>query len=191
MTAIRGIGCSRNCESVFPEWLLDSPPEAVGERRWWAYYTKARQEKALAGNLMAMSIPYYLPLIPRTTSYGRSRTTRWLPLFPGYVFVFADDDERVQSLTTNRVSTSLYVPQPEILHRDLLRLKRVIESREPVTAEDRLAKGERVRVTRGALAGIEGMVMERRGQHRLLVSICFLQQGASVVIEQDWLEAIL
>lgn len=191
MTTISGIGRSADCETVYPEWLLDIPPEPVGERRWWAFYTKARQEKALAGNLMAMSIPYYLPLIPRTASYERSKATRWIPLFPGYIFVYADDDERVQSLTTNRVSTSLYVPQPEILHRDLVGLKRMIESGEPVTAEDRLAKGERVRVTRGALAGIEGTVIERRGQHRLLVSICFLQQGASVVIEQDWLEAVL
>lgn len=180
----------KNLASVYPEWLLDSPPDANGDRRWWAFYTKARQEKTLADNLKSMAIPYYLPLLPRTASYGRSRVTRWIPLFPGYVFAFADDDERVQSLSTNRISTTLFVSQSELLRRDLLRLKTVLDSGELVTAEERLVEGERVRVTKGALTGIEGVVTGRRGEHRLLVSICFLQQGASVAIEHDCLEAI-
>ena len=50
--------------------------------------------------------------------------------------------------------------------------------------------GDRVRVRRGPLAGVEGTVLTRRGRKRLLVSVDFLQQGASVEIEDFLLEPI-
>jgi hypothetical protein len=56
--------------------------------------------------------------------------------------------------------------------------------------ESRLAPGRRVRVRHGALAGLEGTVLLRRGRTRLLVAVDFLQQGASVDIEDYCLEAI-
>ncbi len=181
---------SHNCPAVYPGGLLDGSLHDECDRQWWAYYTKARQEKSSAEDLRAMSIPRYLPLIHRSVLYGRSRVHRWIPLFPGYVFVFASEDERVQSLTTNRVTTTLRVMQPDRLRQDLLQLQRLIESGEPVTAEDRLEEGDRVRVRSGALAGIEGLVLQRRGQRRLLVSVDFLQKGASIAIDQDLLEVI-
>ena len=50
--------------------------------------------------------------------------------------------------------------------------------------------GNRVRVRRGPLAGLEGAVLVRRGQTRLLVQVNFLQKGASVEIDDFLLEPI-
>jgi transcription antitermination factor NusG len=113
-----------------------------------------------------------------------------VPLFPGYVFLLGSEDDRVRSLTTNRVSRVISVPDPAELHFDLQQLQRLIESGAPLTAESRLAPGDRVRVKQGPLLGIEGTVLRRRDETRLLISIRFIQQGASLAIDDYMLERL-
>jgi transcription antitermination factor NusG len=176
--------------SLFPPGLLDAPLGEARDRRWTALYTKARQEKALARELWKFHVPFYLPLVKKTgISRGRKRTSL-SPLFAGYVFIFADESERVRSLTTNRVSRTLAVEDQEQLLFDLRQLRRLIDSNAPLTIESRLAPGQRVRVRGGAFAGLEGDVLRRRGETRLLVSVNFLQKGASVEIDDFLLEPL-
>ena len=169
----------------------ESPDDSDEEpRRWWAMYTRARQEKALARDMFQWQIPFYLPLIPKTREYGRRRVRATIPLFAGYLFLYGTEDERVKSLTTNRVSRNLEVKDEAQLVAELANLKRLIDAGAPLTLESRLAKGALVRIRRGPLAGVEGVVLKRHGQTRLLVSVNFLQKGASVAIEDFLLEPL-
>jgi transcription antitermination factor NusG len=113
-----------------------------------------------------------------------------VPLFSGYVFVFADGDERIAALESNRVARSIAVPQSghNRLCRDLLQIRQLIESGVPLTPESRIQSGQHVRVKSGRLAGLEGIVTKRLGRSRLLVAVNYLQQGASVEIEDFALE---
>ncbi len=79
---------------------------------------------------------------------------------------------------------------PESLRRDLIHLRHLIASGSPLTIESRWMPGQRVRIKRGPLAGLEGTILKRRGQTRLLVSVEFLQQGASVAVDDFLLEPI-
>ena len=103
---------------------------------------------------------------------------------------FGSDEERGRSLTTNRLSRILAVGDGDSLLHDLRQLQLLIASGLPLTLERRLAPGVRVRVRRGPLEGLEGTVLERRGQTRLLVSVNFLQQGASIDIDDFMLERL-
>jgi len=175
---------------LYPEFLLDETTREESQRRWWVLYTKARQEKALARDLFGYQVPYYLPLISkRTMCRGRTFNSS-IPLFAGYVFLYGSEQERVVSLTTNRISRVLAVRDPDGLVRDLRQFRRLIASGAPLTIESRLAAGNRVRIRHGTLAGLEGTVLRRRGETRLLVSVNFLQQGASIEIEDYLLEPI-
>ena len=176
--------------SLFPETLLEQPPADVPDRRWFALYTKARQEKSLARELLKHCTPFYLPLVKKTlVSRGRKRTSQ-VPLFGGYLFLYGSEEERVRCLATNRISQVLAVEQPEQLVFDLRQFCRLIAANAPLTIESRLAPGRRVRVRQGAFAGIEGIVVKRRSETRLLVAITFLQQGASVEIDDFLLEPL-
>ncbi len=176
--------------SLFPQALLDELLSRPSERRWWGIYTRARQEKALSRELLARQVPFYLPLVKRTyRSRGRT-TSSYVPLFAGYLFMFGTEAERVQSLKTNRVSRVLDIEDPDRLVFDLRQFRQLIATDAPLTVESRLVPGNRVRVLNGPFAGLEGTVMKRRGRTRLLVSIDFLQQGASVEIEDYLLEPI-
>ncbi len=174
--------------SMFPETLLDATPSEVSGRRWLALYTKARQEKSLARELLKYRIPFYLPLVQKTSIARGRRRTSWMPLFGGYVFLFASEEERVRTLTTNRISRILPVEDPDQLVFDLGQLHQMIAAGVPLTVESRMGPGQRVRVRQGSFAGLEGTVLKRRGQTRLLVSINFLQQGASVEIDDFMLD---
>ena len=182
--------------NVFPSDLLQTP-EAFAEagrgeglRQWWVLYTKSRQEKSLARDLLQYQIPFYLPLLKTNKVYRKWKVSTYTPLFSGYVFLFGSDEERGRTLTTNRLSRILAVEDGESLSHDLRQLQQLIASGAPLTLESRLAPGTRVRVRRGPLEGLEGTVLDRRGQTRLLVSVNFLQQGASVDIDDFMLERL-
>jgi transcriptional antiterminator RfaH len=180
----------QDCPSVYPPDLFDTSAEELDENMWWALYTRARREKALARELFAGGLSFYLPLVSHTKIYRRNRITRSLPLFPGYLFLYGSDDARVAALSTNHISRVLTVAEPTRLRHDLGHLRYLIESGAPVTLESRLTAGDRVRITSGALAGIEGTVIKRRSETRVIIGVHFLQQGASVVIDDYLLEPL-
>jgi transcription antitermination factor NusG len=176
--------------NLFPENLLLDFTARCEDRRWWAVYTKSRQEKSLARQLIGLDIPFYLPLIPRVTNIGGRRVKSQVPLFNGYLFLYASDEERVQALSTNRIAQAWSATMTSELTRDLQNVQALIESGVPLTTEGQLSAGQRVRVKHGALEGLEGVVISRRGEDRLLVSVQFLQQGVSIQIKDYLLEPI-
>lgn len=174
----------------FPEDILENRQGPDVDRQWWAVYTKARQEKALARSLLGFRIPFYLPLVPRDNAIRGRRIKSHIPLFSGYVFVFGTESERTRALTTNRISRVLAVPDEPRLVRDLCHLDRLISSGVPLTLESRLEPGQGVRIKSGPMLGAEGVIITRRGQSRLLIAVQFLQQGVSVEIEDFQVEPI-
>jgi len=175
---------------LFPETLLESPDSLAVDSQWMVLYTKPRQEKSLARELLRRMVPFYLPLVKKTLQYGRRRMTSFAPLFDGYLFMFGEEQQRTMSLATNRIVRILPVNDGQRLVADLRQIECLIEANVPLTMESRLQTGRNVRVRNGPFAGVEGVVLRRRGKTRLLVSINFLQQGASVEIEDFCLEPL-
>jgi transcription antitermination factor NusG len=184
----------------FPENLLnglvvsehEAPPSAglSSDRTWWVMHTKPRQEKSVARDLFNREIAFYLPTVRRTKVVRGRKQVSHLPLFTGYVFLFGNELERHTIMTTNRIAHFLTVADPRLLSRQLHDLSRLISTGAPLTVESRLKAGDRVRVTSGALAGVEGTVVARRRKCRMIVSVSLLQQGVSIEIDDHLLEPI-
>jgi transcriptional antiterminator RfaH len=177
-----------DAELLFSEQEFDE----LAERQWWIFYTKSRQEKALASYLRARQIPHYLPLHKKQlVSRGRTLSSI-VPLFSNYLFLFGDREERITALESNRAARTIAVSsaRQDELWSDLSRLERLIRSNVPLSVESRIHAGTRVRIKSGRLAGLEGIVVSRRGGSRLLIAVNYLQQGASVEIEDFALETI-
>lgn len=153
-------------------------------------YTKPRQEKSLARQLVAMDLSFYLPLIPKTNVIRGRKVTSWIPLFCGYVFFFGTDEERCRALATHRITMTIPAPSVEEMAQDLRNIQALIASGAPLTVEGRLQPGRRVRVITGTLMGVEGTITERRGRDYLLIAIDFLQQGVSLLIQDFMVEPI-
>jgi transcriptional antiterminator RfaH len=178
--------------SLFPEDLLTNPttPETGLERRWWALYTKPRQEKSLARELFGYEVPFFLPLVPKRVIYRGRRIQSLLPLFSGYLFLFGSDEERLRAISTNRISQLLTVHDADELVRDLRSIHHLLESDAPLTLENRLHPGRRVRVTSGPFMGLEGTIEACKSGYRLIVGVQLLQRGVSLEIDDACIEAL-
>src|SRR5256885_5402719 len=131
-----------------------------------------------------MGIGFYSPLVERRTKSPGGRVRKsYLPLFAGYVFMRGEEETRHRALTTNCISRTLTVPDGEALTSDLRQIRRLILSNVPLAPEARIQPGTPVRVRGGPLAGVEGVVVRRQNKERLLVAVRFLQQGASLLLE--------
>jgi len=178
---------------LWPEDLLDHAGSLLENgSRWWAVYTRSRHEKRLMRHLVSLEVPFYCPIVERRyrSPGGRIRSS-FVPLFTNYVFVLGDESSRHDAMTTNCVSRAIQVGDGELLTRDLAAIHSLISVGAPVTPEARLESGMLVRVRSGPFAGREGVVIQRRGEQRLLVSVNFLQQGASVNLDDCEVERIL
>jgi transcriptional antiterminator RfaH len=176
--------------TLFPLGLLAEFNHLQRERNWFAVYTRPRQEKALARELVELEVPFYLPLITKTRIAKGRRARSFLPLFSSYLFMLGTERERVLALATNRILQTLAVPDRAKMTRDLSHVHQLIEQGVPLTIESRLSPGQRVRVKSGSLRGVEGVVVSRRGEDRLLVAVQFLQQGVSITIHDFQVEPI-
>jgi transcription antitermination factor NusG len=179
---------------IYPLGLFDeSEPTrlVLPDCHWVAFYTLARREKDLMRRLEALGVPFFAPLIRRRlhSAGGRVRTS-YVPLFPGYVFSLVDDEQRRAALGTNTISRWLSVPDERMLEHDLRGIKRLIDVDKPLTPEARLEPGQLVRVRSGPLRGTEGTVVGRKGSQRLVVAVRFLNQGASIELEDVDLERL-
>ena len=135
--------------NIFPEDLLEASYVAADEARWLVVHTKPRQEKSLARDAVARSVPCYLPLVPKQ-SRPRGRTiTSFSPLFAGYMFACVDAEQRLTLLQTNRVSRTVDVEDQELLTTQLRDLEKLIAVDAPLTIERKLQPGRAVRVKSG------------------------------------------
>jgi transcriptional antiterminator RfaH len=176
---------------LFPPDLFDSEEAQVGGDGsfWQVFYTRARHEKVFSRQLAAKSAPHYLPLIERPRVSRSRKLVTQAPLFPGYVFVFWPGPGTFR-MATIHVSRILRVDDPPRLWAELKQVHLLIRSGAPLSVEERLVPGSRVRVRSGALEGTVGVVENRRGKTRLTVAITMLQRAVCVEVDDSALERI-
>ena len=165
--------------------------EARG-RRWYALYTKHHHEKKAADILARKGIDTFLPLNRSLRQWKDRRKTVAMPLFPGYVFLRSDLSNRLEILNTPGVffiveSAGHACPVPE---QEIEAVRAAAESGFKLEPHPYLESGERVRIRSGPLAGISGLVVESRNQHRVVISVELLRKAVAVAVDLENLEKI-
>jgi transcriptional antiterminator RfaH len=178
---------------IFPPDLLEnvSSTDLQHPSVWMALYTQPRSDKLLMRKLFQQEVHFYSPIIEKKSisPNGRKRVS-YLPLFPNYVFLFGDEHARLEALKTNLVVKVLDIVQQKEFLRDIQIIRKLIATGSPVTLEAKLEPGQRVRILKGSMAGTEGTILERRGKSVLVVAVNFLQQGASVLVDDFVVEKV-
>jgi len=133
-------------------------------------------------------LPLYLPHARRNNVLTKSE----FPLFPGYVFCRFDVKKRLPVLTTSGVVSVIGcgrkpVPIPD---DEIEAVRAVLRSGLPAEICPYLVEGQRVRVTNGSLEGVEGILVKKKTQFRMVVSVTMLQRSLSVEIDSDRLAAL-
>jgi transcriptional antiterminator NusG len=160
---------------------------------WYGVRTRSNHERIAAMVLSGKGYESYLPLYSirrRGTNHTPAKTE--LPLFPGYLFCRFDVKKRLPILMTTGVlsvlgsgNEPLAIPEEEIE-----KVKAILRSGLAAQPCANLKEGQRVRVTDGSLAGVEGILVKKKSQSRMVISVGTLQRSISVEIDGVRLAAI-
>jgi transcription antitermination factor NusG len=158
--------------------------------QWWVAHTRSRNEKALAHDLVAKNVSYFLPMTLKVSRRSHRTFKSLLPLFTSYLFFCGHENERIELLKTNRVVSLLEVTDQDELVRELVRIEQAIRAGAPLVPHKYIEKGQWCRVIAGPLLGLEGIVVQTRSNTRLVLQIDMLGQAASVEIDIDMIEPV-
>jgi transcription antitermination factor NusG len=153
-------------------------------RNWLAAYTKSRHETAVARQLEAKAVPFLLPTYVKSSRWSDRIKQVPAPLFPSYVFVNVNDEERVRVLqTVGVVSFVSMAGRPSTLCEDEVKLLQECAAHPQVfEPHPFLCVGQRVRVKHGPFAGREGVLTFKKNSARLVISVEQLMRSVSVEI---------
>lgn len=157
------------------------------EPGWWALYTKHQHEKRVAELISSKGAEVFLPLYDVDRRRWDRTVTLALPLFPSYVFVREQAEMRISILSTPGVHMivtqgSAYGIVPESEIRNLRLALHADRSVEPCSF---LQVGRRVRIVRGALKGLEGILVRQKSVCRVIISVQLLAQSASIEVDKS------
>jgi transcription antitermination factor NusG len=159
---------------------------------WWALYTRHQHEKTVAEILRTKGVEVFLPLYASMRRWRDRKKLLYMPLFPGYVFVRGVLSHRLHVMTTPGVHMILSqgdraaaIPEDEINA-----IRQTVEGNYHVEPHPFLKCGERVRVKRGSLCGVEGILVRKKNVFRLVLSVQMLAQAVAVEIDASDVEAV-
>jgi transcription antitermination factor NusG len=157
---------------------------------WWAVYTRHQHEKVVAEMLFAKGFEVFLPLYESTRRWKDRTKVLSLPLFPCYLFVRGDFDRRLQVMTTPGIHTILSCGEEiaVIPDREIEAIQRAMEGPSSIEPHPFLKCGMRVRVIRGSLEGVEGILTRKKNLFRLVLSVDMLAQSVSVEVHASNVE---
>lgn len=159
---------------------------------WWALYTRHQHEKSIAEALMAKNFEVFLPAYKSVRRWKDRKKLLSLPLFPCYVFVKGGLDRKLQIVSTPGVHMILHRGErvATIPEMEIEAIQRVIAGRFRVEPHPFLKCGETVRVVRGALDGVNGILLRKKNWQRLVLSVNMLAQSVAVEIDASDVEPL-
>jgi transcription antitermination factor NusG len=131
-------------------------------------------------------------------SYNSSR--RWsdrikiikTPLFPGYMFCRFDIQNRLPVLATpgtiNIVGAGR-TPIP-VEEREIMAVRMIVHSGLEAQTWPYLNVGAKIKINRGPLTGLEGILVNSDKVDRLIVCVTLLRRSVAVEIDRQWAGAV-
>lgn len=164
---------------------------------WFAAYTKTNQELTIKKKLDRLEVENYLAMRDevRETSSGKKKVR--VILIPHLIFIRTDQITAFSLINEQGINIvylkdsvtrhSLIVPDKQM--RDFMFLLDFSESTVEVINEE-LKRGDRVRVVKGPLIGLEGELLRIKGHKRVIVRLEGVLSIATSYIPGSFLEKI-
>lgn len=149
---------------------------------WYLIHTKPKQERCALQNLEQQGYACYLPIFPMEKLRQGIVTVTDEPLFPRYLFIRLDTGNSARSWSPIRSTKGVsrlvsFGAEPAKVHNQLIELLQSQEEVVQAQPQRLFTPGERVRLTDGAFAGIEGIYQMADGESRVMVLIELLSKS--------------
>lgn len=164
----------------------------IGKRQWYALQVWSRKESYVSGHLQGLGYECFLPTYKCQRKWSDRIKESEQPLFPGYLFSRFEFENRrslVMSPGVMQIVGNGKTPLP-VADAEIQRIQMAVASEAPRQPWPYVEVGERVRVTYGSLSGLEGILINLRGSHRVVLSITLLQRSVAVEVDQAWIKPV-
>jgi transcription antitermination factor NusG len=163
--------------------------EALTGIRWFALHVHARKESFVAAQLENQGIECFLPRYKSLRKWSDRMKEVELPLFPSYLFSRFDFQNRRPIVTTSGIlqivgNGRMAIP---ISDDEISAIQTTVRSGLPHQPWPYIEAGEKVRVTYGSLTGLEGILVNFKGDHRVVLSVDLLQRSVALEVDLAWL----
>ena len=170
--------------------FFNSKPATI-ERdfRWYALHVHARKEAFVASQLEGNGLECFLPTYKSVRKWSDRVKEIQQPLFPSYLFSRFDfQDRRAVVMTAGvlQVVGNGRTPVP-IPDEEISAIQMGVASGLPHQPWPYIEVGERVRVAHGTFSGLEGILINIKGNHRVVLSVSLLQRSVAFEVDLAWL----
>src|ERR1051325_1120145 len=157
-------------------------PEAT--KNWFAVFTISRHEKRVEEHLRVRSIENFLPLYEKQRQWkDGSKGMLHLPLFANYIFVRIGCGERIPVLNAPGVISIVGGTKPLPVPESYIYFLREGVRHRKIEPHPYLAIGTRVRIRSGVMAGMEGMLLRKKNNFRVVLTLEMIMKSVTVEVE--------
>lgn len=156
--------------------------------KWYALRVRTKCEDSVSFALRGKGYETFLPAY--SEEVGLRSLSR--PYFPGYLFCRFIASSRLPILKTPNVLhvVSLGGGPTAVSEEEIDSLNRLVVSGVKPTPYPYLREGVRVRISRGPMDGLCGIVVRQARHSRLVLSVDLLMRSVSVEIDESLVEAL-
>ena len=163
-----------------------------GNYPWFAVQVRTRREASAAEHLAGKGYEWFLPLYKSRKPWSDRIKEFETPLFPGYLFCRFNPQDRLPILKTPGVIQVVgynRVPVP-VDEQEIAAIQTLVASGIPNQPWPFLSVGDKVRIESGPLRGLEGILTDFKGNHRLVLSVSLLQRSVAVEIDSAFVTSL-
>ncbi|MGA9882418.1 MAG: UpxY family transcription antiterminator [Candidatus Acidiferrales bacterium] len=176
--------------------VFESNPSCSGSDRtnfpWFALQVRARHEAGVAKFLYGKGYEPFVPVYQNRKRWSDRIKLVAEPLFPGYLFCRIDLNNRLPILTTPGVVQIVGFNRTPVAvnEMEIDAIQSLVASGLPSQPWPYLQVGDQVQIDSGPLRGLEGLLVELKGSHRLVVSVTLLHRSVAVEIDSALVRAV-
>ncbi len=148
-------------------------------KSWFALYTKPRCEFKASKELQEIEVDHYLPSVTIIKQWSDRKKKIKEPLLRGYIFIYADERERMISLERESIVRCIFdhgrpakIPEWQINN-----LKLFLSRKSDFSVNEGLIPGVKVLINEGPFEGVIGTIIDGGNERSIAVSIDLLNRS--------------
>lgn len=166
--------------------------QGVARLPWYALLVRSRRERQALGQLAGQGYECFLPVYKSERRWSGRMKEVEQPLFPGYLFCRLEIHNRGPVLMAPGVHQIVGVgrtPVP-VAETEIEAVRQVLASGLPSQPWLFLQVGQRVRINHGGLNNLEGILINFKGGHRVVLSVSLLQRSVAMEVDLSWVTPV-
>ena len=171
---------------------MDLHMDIQQRKNWYTIFTRPRTEKKVASQVEELGAESFLPVHKVIKQWSDRKKRMEVPLFPNYVFVRTHEKALHSLFTIKHLVKFVSIERRPVVVREkeIDTIKLILNEDTELSSCENFQEGRKVRILRGHLAGLEGVIVKQNSKTRLIIKIEGLERSLSINMPANYAEII-